>query len=105
MQLNPNHISGIYIYCDRWCERCTFTSRCAVFESEQNLSQEENDISNKAFWDNISNAFAQAMIEMKKAAAIHGINLDEVDSVWRRDANTSAEMMRRFCALAFCTAN
>jgi hypothetical protein len=80
MKLNPNHISGIYNYCDRWCERCTFTSRCAVFESEQNLSPEENDISNKAFWDNISNAFAQAMIEMKKAAAIHGINLDEVDT-------------------------
>ena len=26
---NPNLIPGIYNYCDRWCERCAFTQRCA----------------------------------------------------------------------------
>ena len=25
---DPKYISGIYNYCDRWCERCRFTSRC-----------------------------------------------------------------------------
>jgi hypothetical protein len=25
---DPNHITGIYNYCDRWCERCSFTARC-----------------------------------------------------------------------------
>jgi hypothetical protein len=28
---NPRHISGIYNYCDRWCERCPFTLRCSVY--------------------------------------------------------------------------
>jgi hypothetical protein len=28
---NPRHISGIYNYCDSWCERCRFTLRCANF--------------------------------------------------------------------------
>ena len=28
---NPDFISGIYNYCDRWCERCAFTSRCMNF--------------------------------------------------------------------------
>ena len=32
---NPNFISGIHNYCDRWCERCQFTSRCAVYAIEQ----------------------------------------------------------------------
>jgi hypothetical protein len=28
-------ISGIYNYCDRWCERCRFTAHCRVFATEQ----------------------------------------------------------------------
>ena len=54
-------IAGIYNYCDRWCERCTFTSRCAVYEDETGLSPEELDMSNKAFWDRIGENFAKEM--------------------------------------------
>ena len=36
---NPDLISGIYNYCDRWCERCPLTSRCLVYAAEQ----EDND--------------------------------------------------------------
>ena len=32
---NPDFISGIYNYCDRWCERCQFTSRCFLYATEQ----------------------------------------------------------------------
>lgn len=28
-------ISRIHNYCDRWCERCAFTSLCQVFAREQ----------------------------------------------------------------------
>src|SRR5258705_2000420 len=31
---NPDLISGIYNYCDRWCERCPLTSRCLVYATE-----------------------------------------------------------------------
>jgi predicted protein tyrosine phosphatase len=27
---DPKFIPGIYNYCDRWCERCPFTSRCLI---------------------------------------------------------------------------
>ncbi len=30
-------ISGIFNYCDRWCERCPFTERCAVQQHEKEL--------------------------------------------------------------------
>ena len=30
--MNPDRIDFISSYCDRWCERCAFTSRCALFE-------------------------------------------------------------------------
>ncbi len=73
MATNPKHIKGIYNYCDRWCERCSFTSHCAVYESEEGLSPEEKDINNKAFWNKIGNSFANAITQMQKIAEERGI--------------------------------
>jgi len=75
---NPDNIPGIHNYCDRWCERCYFTSRCAVYENTNDLSPEENDINNKAFWDRISENFANAAMMIKEAAKKHGIDLDNI---------------------------
>src|SRR4029078_8576764 len=49
---NPDLISGIYNYCDRWCERCPLTSRCLVYATEQedNDSPQSRDVCNDAFW-------------------------------------------------------
>ena len=35
-ELNFMHenISGIYNYCDRWCEKCSYTNRCLLFKQE-----------------------------------------------------------------------
>lgn len=35
-ELNFMHenISGIYNYCDRWCEKCAYTHRCLLFKQE-----------------------------------------------------------------------
>jgi len=31
MEVDEGFILGVYNYCDRWCEKCPFTSRCRVF--------------------------------------------------------------------------
>ena len=31
MDIQDGFIVGIFNYCDRWCERCPFTSRCRLF--------------------------------------------------------------------------
>ncbi|MFN2530030.1 MAG: hypothetical protein ABR555_01905 [Pyrinomonadaceae bacterium] len=57
---NPDLISGIYNYCDRWCERCPFTSRCLVYATEQeydDFSPESRDISNEKFWQKLASLF------------------------------------------------
>ena len=56
---NPDLISGIYNYCDRWCERCPLTSRCLVYATEQedNDSPENRDLRNEAFWRKLSAIF------------------------------------------------
>ncbi len=59
MEMNENDIPGIYNYCDRWCERCTFTSRCLTYKfgaiMDKNLDDkiEENQVFWKAFDDNL----------------------------------------------------
>jgi hypothetical protein len=35
----PRFISGIYNYCDRWCERCRFQTRCRLFRDLQRMEQ------------------------------------------------------------------
>ncbi len=74
-------IPGIYNYCDRWCERCSFTSRCLNFAtSEEDFSDPETqDIRNEKFWKKISESFQVTMELLKEAAEEQGIDLDAVD--------------------------
>ena len=78
---DPRFISGIYNYCDRWCERCQFTSRCLVFAQEQASTDgsESNDIHNEAFWERLKAIFEQTSELLTTMAAEQGINLDDVD--------------------------
>mgnify|MGYP007022262897 CR=1 FL=1 len=73
--MNNQNIAGIHNYCDRWCERCTFTSRCAIFEDVARISPEGLDTHNKAFWDRVGQNFAKAKELLHKAAAEAGFDL------------------------------
>lgn len=91
MATNPKHIQGVYNYCDRWCERCHFTSRCAVYASEGGLSSEEKDINNKAFWDTIANSFAEAATQLQRIANERGITIPADDDAEMKAYMTNAK--------------
>jgi len=77
---NPEFIPGIYNYCDRWCERCAFTSRCmnyAMAEKEFG-NPESRDIQNQEFWDKLDEAFETTM-EMEEEAGEMDFDADEED--------------------------
>ncbi|HYW96482.1 MAG TPA: hypothetical protein VE870_12890 [Bacteroidales bacterium] len=38
-------ISGIYNYCDRWCEQCDFTKKCALAIREEFMKENNTDLS------------------------------------------------------------
>lgn len=59
---NPDLVSGIYNYCDRWCERCPLTSRCLVYATEQDdiASSTPRDAENSEFWLKLMPYRAQA---------------------------------------------
>jgi hypothetical protein len=76
--MSNNFIPGIYNYCDRWCERCTFTSRCRNYEGTGKLKPEQLDVHNKVFWDSISANFTSAIELLHKIAEEKGIDLDNI---------------------------
>ncbi|MBM4340684.1 MAG: hypothetical protein FJ110_14220 [Deltaproteobacteria bacterium] len=74
-------ISGIYNYCDRWCERCQMTSRCLNFSmSEEKFSDPESrDIQNEKFWNKLSETFRETMELLRESAKEWGVDLDTLD--------------------------
>jgi hypothetical protein len=77
---NPAFIPGIYNYCDYWCERCPFTSRCTNFSlnEKQFPNNESRDINNNLFWQKLSEIL-QLTLEMLEEFSIEkGIDLNSV---------------------------
>ncbi|HKN84888.1 MAG TPA: hypothetical protein VJW17_15695 [Pyrinomonadaceae bacterium] len=74
---NPDLVSGIYNYCDRWCERCPLTSRCLVYAAEQedDDSPDSHDIRNEAFWRKLSSIFQETREMIAEWAREAGIDL------------------------------
>ena len=76
---NRDLVSGIYNYCDRWCERCPFTARCLVFATEKADGafddSEIDDINNAKFWQKLESTFKQVRQMIVEWAEEEGIDL------------------------------
>ena len=81
---NPDFISGIYNYCDRWCERCPFTSRCMVYatESAESISDdpESHDINNAKFWQKLEGIFRETHALILEWAEEMGVDLESAEA-------------------------
>jgi hypothetical protein len=98
MAENQNNIPGIYNYCDRWCERCQFTSRCLNFQMSEEMQEgkEINDMNNEDFWKHMEQIFAVTREMLDDMAKEHGIDLSQIewaeeDNKRERDRKESAE--------------
>ena len=80
---DENFVSGIYNYCDRWCERCSFTSRCFLYATEQADTDfdepEVRDIHNEKFWRKLESIFRSTAELITEWAAETGVDLASVD--------------------------
>ena len=78
---NKDFIPGIYNYCDRWCERCPFTSRCMNFamSREYTTDPEASDINNEKFWQSLSEIFKVTREMLEESAEEMGIDIDAID--------------------------
>jgi hypothetical protein len=79
---DPRFISGIYNYCDRWCERCAFTGRCMNYALAQEVESGDSrlrDFENEAFRGELHKTIDAAM-DMNANDADEGeadFNLDD----------------------------
>ncbi len=78
---DPRFIEGIYNYCDRWCERCAFTSRCMNYAVCEEVfdDADSHDMKNQAFWDGLSEVLAIAHEMLKEKARELGIDPAALD--------------------------
>ena len=80
-------IAGIHNYCDRWCERCTHTKHCSVYQMERiDVKEGENidafsDTNNKKFWENLSLNMAATMEMLRQDMHEKGIDIDTLPEV------------------------
>jgi len=74
---NPQFIPGIYNYCDRWCERCPFTSRCLSFamEQEERKRPAGQDRDRRAFWKKFEDSLKGIQELLNDQAKAQGITL------------------------------
>ncbi|MGH9752161.1 MAG: hypothetical protein ACREA2_05200 [Blastocatellia bacterium] len=81
---DPRFISGIYNYCDRWCERCNFTSRCLTYEQLPESSKSDDpaahDLNNAKFWEELKEIFKETREMIEEFAAEQRIDLKSIEA-------------------------
>jgi hypothetical protein len=84
------HIEGIFNYCTRRCERCPFTSRCTLFQSEREYERQNPD----APWQQrIHDSFAETFRLLEEWCRRERIDFDEIRRAAESD-ETDAELKR-----------
>lgn len=93
MVQDKRFISGIYNYCDRWCERCPQTSRCINYAmaEEEFADPKTRDIHNEAFWKKLAEILRDTFDMLKERAASEGIDLDAFDLDEFEEENRSVQ--------------
>ena len=77
---DPKFIPGVYNYCDRWCERCSFSDRCLVYAEEcadDSGDPAERDLANQKFWDKLHRNFRDTLKMVQADAKKRGIDLND----------------------------
>ena len=93
---DPKYIPGVYNYCDRWCERCPFTSRCLNYEiSEEHFAEPgSRDMNNELFWKKLSETFQATLELVQEMMEEQGIDIDTIDTepIKRRERRIDKEV-------------
>jgi len=105
---DPELIPGIHIYCDRWCGRCAYTSRCLQFRLEAEGSEgggafQNFDALNTQFWKEMGEALVQVMRFIRDIAAKGELEADDLQcetSLSAPPATLQRDAREHPCAIA-----
>ena len=97
-------ISGVYNYCDRWCEKCRFSDRCRVYDSERAMMERheilgEDPADPEIMLQDVSTTFEHTIDLLRKMADEMGVDLDSAPppsrSRKKRDNSSKHPLLRR----------
>ena len=71
------YIDSIFNYCDRWCEKCSFTSKCRSYA----ISENEPKTDGTELFEYLSKVFKATMIMLDKMMKEMGIDLKELEKI------------------------
>ena len=90
MTIPERHIESIFNYCTRRCERCAFTSRCTLFQSEREYERQRPG----ATWkERLHDSFAETFRLLEEWCRREGVDFDEMRRAAESD-ETAAELER-----------
>lgn len=69
------YVDGIFNYCDRWCKRCAFTSKCRNYA----FDPENNEIAEEDIFEYLKNVFAATRMMIEEKAEEMGIDLSDIN--------------------------
>lgn len=71
------YIDSIFNYCDRWCERCAFTSKCRNFAFGQDAPSPDGP----ELWDYLNNVFKATILMLDEMMEEMGIDPKEIEKM------------------------
>lgn len=82
----PGLIEGIYNYCDRWCERCGFTSHCLSFKMDRatqagRTPADHGGAGPRGYWDDPARSSALIRRLVEREARRLDIDLDSAGAL------------------------
>ncbi len=75
--LQESYSDTISNYCDRWCEKCPFTSKCLNYA----LSGGEEHPEDKDGWNNLKNVVDAACLMLDDLMEIKGIEVNRIENI------------------------
>lgn len=106
MQASNRFITGIYNYCDYWCERCPFTRRCRNFAMGTELEKQADeqpppdDAANAEFWQHIAEKVRETTLFHQGDSwddyddDLEGVDF-EIDPEWIEQEDARREAVRK----------
>ncbi len=77
-------IPGIFNYCDRWCERCNYTDRCRLFQSEaerniRHILNDEDPNDPEIVMRDVAESLEDAMAMLGAQLETEGISKEDLE--------------------------
>ena len=93
---DPQMIRGIFNWCDRWCERCSHTGRCTLYNTSSQLPADSPD----EFFKSLSMVFEATMEILTELLENSDIDVASIESDFKKRSDRDEKLIRQNDSIA-----